>query len=98
MIAVLVTGMSGVGESTVLLELARRGHRVIDTDYGGWSEDIVSVEGTGVEQLWREDRMSDLLAQDSVGVLFISGTVANQGSSTTASTPWCRSDAPSTST
>jgi adenylylsulfate kinase-like enzyme len=28
---VLVTGMSGTGKSTVLTELRRRGHRVIDT-------------------------------------------------------------------
>jgi dephospho-CoA kinase len=27
---VLVTGMSGTGKSTVLDELARRGHRVVD--------------------------------------------------------------------
>jgi hypothetical protein len=34
---VLVTGMSGAGKSTLLIELARRGHRTIDTDYGGWT-------------------------------------------------------------
>jgi len=32
---VLVTGMSGTGKSTVLGELRRRGHRVVDTDYDG---------------------------------------------------------------
>ena len=36
---VLVTGMSGTGKSTALVELARRGHRVVDTDYGGWTEE-----------------------------------------------------------
>ncbi|HTZ43323.1 MAG TPA: hypothetical protein VMB79_05620 [Jatrophihabitans sp.] len=36
---VLLTGMSGTGKSTVLGELGRRGHRVVDTDYGGWGED-----------------------------------------------------------
>src|SRR5699024_7165199 len=34
---VLVTGMSGTGKSTVLGELERRGHVVVDTDYGGWT-------------------------------------------------------------
>ena len=32
----LVTGMSGTGKSTVLAELGRRGHRVVDTDAPGW--------------------------------------------------------------
>jgi len=31
-----VTGMSGAGKSTVLAELARRGHAVVETDEGGW--------------------------------------------------------------
>jgi NAD(P)-dependent dehydrogenase (short-subunit alcohol dehydrogenase family) len=38
-IVVLVTGMSGTGESAALAALARRGHRVVDTDYGGYSEE-----------------------------------------------------------
>ena len=36
---VLVTGMSGTGKSTVLAELARRGHAVVDTDERGWCEE-----------------------------------------------------------
>jgi hypothetical protein len=47
---VFVTGMSGTGKSSALAELARRGHRVVDTDYGGW------IEGEA-EPLWREDRI-----------------------------------------
>jgi dephospho-CoA kinase len=35
---VLVTGMSGTGKSAVLAELARRGYRVVDADYG---EDLI---------------------------------------------------------
>jgi dephospho-CoA kinase len=70
--AVLVTGMSGTGKSSVLIELARRGHRVVDTDYGDWIED-------GAEPLWREDRIDELLAADHEGTLFVSGCVANQG-------------------
>lgn len=53
---VLVTGMSGTGKSTVLAELGRRGHRVVDTDYSGWSEEVALPDGTGWQQLWREDR------------------------------------------
>jgi shikimate kinase len=63
----LITGMSGTGKSTVLIELARRGHRVQDTDYDGW----VLPDGT-----WDEPRMWALLnSEDSV---VVSGTVENQ--------------------
>jgi broad-specificity NMP kinase len=78
MAAVLVTGMSGTGKSTVLTELARRGHRVVDTDEPGWSEDVPAAGG-GTERLWREDEMAALLAAPSPGPLFVSGCVANQG-------------------
>lgn len=71
---ILVTGMSGTGKSTVLAELARRGHRIVDTDYDGWSE---NVDGAG--WLWREDRIDTLLTEHTEGALFISGTVSNQG-------------------
>jgi dephospho-CoA kinase len=69
---VLVTGMSGTGKSSALAELARRGHRVVDTDYGDWIEE-------GSERLWREDRIDALLTEHDDGVLFISGCVPNQG-------------------
>jgi hypothetical protein len=75
---VLVTGMSGTGKSTALVELARRGHRVLDTDYGGWTEDVPSSDG-GSERLWVEDRIGVLLEEHDDGVLFISGCVSNQG-------------------
>jgi dephospho-CoA kinase len=79
MTRVLVTGMSGTGKSTVLGELRRRGHRVVDTDHGGWSEDVTSPDGSSVEQVWCEERMSALLAEDAAESLFISGCVSNQG-------------------
>ena len=78
MAAVLVTGMSGTGKSAALAELARRGHRVIDTDDGGYSEEVPSAEAGGREQLWREDRIDALLDQHDDGVLFVAGCVANQ--------------------
>jgi adenylate kinase family enzyme len=76
---VLVTGMSGTGKSTVLTELAERGYRVVDTDYDGWSEDVPSADGLGSEHLWREDRVSALLAEDIAGLLIVSGCASNQG-------------------
>jgi dephospho-CoA kinase len=72
MTAVLVTGMSGTGKSSALAELARRGHEVVDTDYGGWIED----RG---EPVWREERIDELLDRHEEGVLFVAGCVANQG-------------------
>jgi dephospho-CoA kinase len=76
---VLVTGMSGTGKSSVLAELARRGHRVVDTDYGGWTDEVASTDGRPSEPLWREDRIDALLEAHDDGLLFVSGTVANQG-------------------
>ncbi len=74
MAAVLVTGMSGTGKSSALAELARRGHAIVDTDYGDWID-----EEPGAERLWREQRIDELLAEHEDGVLFIAGCVANQG-------------------
>ncbi|WP_194921329.1 AAA family ATPase [Catenulispora rubra] len=80
---VLVTGMSGVGKSTLLEELAARGFATVDTDYGDFHE---VVDG---ERLWRRDRIEAVLAAapaanvapaDEPGVLFVQGTVRNQGS------------------
>jgi len=65
--------MSGTGKSTVLAELERRGHRVVDTDGGGW------IDESGPEPLWREERIAALLDEDSDGALFVAGCVANQG-------------------
>jgi shikimate kinase len=60
--------MSGVGKSTLLAELSRRGHFVVDTDYGGW---------TSADGVWDEQRMAALLAEYAEVV--VSGTVDNQG-------------------
>lgn len=76
---VLVTGMSGTGKSAVLVELARRGRRVVDTDEAGYAEEVPSRDPGGREQLWREDRIAALLDRHADGVLFLAGCAANQG-------------------
>jgi broad-specificity NMP kinase len=76
---VLITGMSGTGKSATLGELARRGHRVVDLDDHHWSVEVSTDDNSGLEQLWREDRVADLLAEDADAPLFISGCASNQG-------------------
>ncbi|MCY7287391.1 MAG: AAA family ATPase [Cryobacterium sp.] len=68
MARILVTGMSGVGKSTLLVELARRGHETVDTDFGNWESPI---------GFWDEGRMAALLEHERDVV--VSGTVTNQG-------------------
>ncbi|WCI08768.1 AAA family ATPase [Arthrobacter sp. OVS8] len=73
MVAILLTGMSGVGKSSVLAELARRGFDTVDTDDGGW------IRRDGGEPLWHEPLMLRLLSSPRERPLFVQGTVANQG-------------------
>jgi shikimate kinase len=72
---VLVTGMSGTGKSSALYELRRLGFRVVDTDEPGWTEWSDRDGG----YVWREDRITELLARDGGRALYVSGTVSNQG-------------------
>ena len=60
--------MSGTGKTTLLNELARRGHLTVDTDYDGWELP---------DGLWDEPRMARLLA--STRAVVVSGTAENQG-------------------
>jgi dephospho-CoA kinase len=76
--------MSATGKSTVLAELAARGYKTVDTDYGGWTE-LVDLPGSSAsgprkprETLWREDRIETLLSTEDADVLFVSGTARNQ--------------------
>ena len=68
-----MTGMSGTGKSSALVELGRRGFRVVDTDSPLWSEWAED------EWLWREDRIAELLAADDERPLVVSGCMSNQG-------------------
>lgn len=74
---ILVTGMSGTGKSSVLLELARRGHQIVDTDSEEWSE-WVSADGEP-DWVWREEKITELLTGHSSGTLFVAGCKSNQG-------------------
>src|SRR5690349_6967330 len=64
--------MSGTGKSSALAELARVGHRVVDTDDPGW------IVERGAEPLWDLGRVGALLDRRRAGRLFVAGCVANQ--------------------
>jgi shikimate kinase len=87
---VLLTGMSGTGKSTLIVELAGLGYKAVDVDAGEWSEwveveflgDPTSGESPvepGRDWIWREDRIQALLSTEDADVLFISGCAANMG-------------------
>jgi dephospho-CoA kinase len=68
MTRVLLTGMSGVGKSTVAERLSALGYRVVDTDHGGFS--VVDEHG---HQHWDVRRVRRLLTTDDADVLFVVG-------------------------
>jgi broad-specificity NMP kinase len=72
---ILLTGMSGTGKSSALVELEKRGFEVVDTDRGGWCMWSDAEDG----YVWREDRIAELLGRDQGRTLYVSGTVSNQG-------------------
>ena len=79
---ILITGMSGTGKSSALAELARRGHRTVDTDSDEWCEWVTTTgQGGQPEQdwIWREDRLAALLKECQDGPLFVAGCKSNQG-------------------
>jgi shikimate kinase len=80
---VLITGMSGTGKSSVIRELAARGHRAHDLDTPEWSQWIDAdpsdalTPAEGKDWVWREDRVRRLLSTPEDGTLFISGCAEN---------------------
>jgi hypothetical protein len=78
MTRVLVTGMSGVGKSTVIAALGERGHRAVDTDSDTWSRWERLPDGS-LDWVWREDAIALLLAEDDARPLFLAGCKSNQG-------------------
>jgi len=77
--AILLTGMSGTGKSTVLLELAFRGWSTIDTDLPEWVEIADDTSAWPGERIWREGNMQRLLDAPRASPLAVAGTVRNQG-------------------
>jgi dephospho-CoA kinase len=75
---ILITGMSGVGKSSVVEELSRRGYPAIDIDTDEWCELQIDADGNA-ERQWREDKVQELLKQDFDLPLFVSGCESNQG-------------------
>jgi dephospho-CoA kinase len=80
---ILVTGVSGVGKSTVIAALGARGHRAVDTDYGGYCSPAPDTDPPGPTAepgwVWHEARMRRLLDSAEGPALFVSGCVPNQG-------------------
>lgn len=83
---ILLTGISGVGKSTVTEALAAQGYKSIDADSNHYSE-WVEVSGGSDEYggtvepnrdwVWREERIEPLLATEDTDILFVSGCAAN---------------------
>ena len=76
MAAILITGMSGTGKSTVLAALHERGYATADLD-DGWC--VPQDDGT---QLWDEravTRLLDAAAEAGDAPLFVAGCEANMG-------------------
>jgi shikimate kinase len=70
---VLLTGMSGTGKSTLVERLSALDHKAVDLD-DGWCEP--QPDG---RLLWREQAVSDLLAEEDADVLFVAGCEVNMG-------------------
>ena len=81
---VLLTGMSGVGKSTVIQELAARGYKAVDADNDGLSQwgtvpvDYPAGLTPGRAWIWQEDRIQALLATEDAEGLFLGGCAPNQ--------------------
>ena len=83
---ILLTGLSGVGKSTVIAALAARGYKAVDADcdeYSEWvavgdeSDPLGPPVEAGRDWMWREDRMQELLAIEDADILFVCGCAAN---------------------
>ena len=73
MSAILLTGMSGTGKSTVLAALRERGWATADLD-DGWC--VPQPDGT---QLWDEPAVTRLLDEHADGTIVVAGCEANMG-------------------
>lgn len=80
--------MSGTGKSALIGKLAALGYKAVDLDCDAYSEWVAvtgdsGTAGTPVEPgrdwMWREDRVQELLSNENVDVLFLSGCASNMG-------------------
>jgi thymidylate kinase len=74
--AVVVTGMSGTGKSTLLAALARRGWTAVDADDPSWCR---WEDGDDPGWFWREERILQLVDAPRLAPLVVAGTVPNLG-------------------
>lgn len=83
---ILLTGMSGVGKSAVIGELAARGYKAVDADSDEFSEWVEVSGDTSTlgspawgarDWMWREDRIQELLSTEDADMLFVSGCAEN---------------------
>jgi len=70
---VRLTGMSGVGKSSIISALRGKGYAAIDMDEPGWS--VHDAEGN---QHWCAERLRATMAAAGAGTLFVSGCAENQ--------------------
>src|SRR5579871_4309284 len=92
MSAVIITGTSGAGKSTVACELARRGFSVLESDEDPWLARFVDREGAlaqepespdlawPAEHFWNWDqaRLDALIQAAPAGTLYVCGGADNQ--------------------
>ncbi|MDV2884652.1 AAA family ATPase [Alkalihalophilus pseudofirmus] len=76
MAIIFITGLSGVGKSSALVQLEKEGYNVVDTD-NGYVKSIRN-EG-GEERIWDAEKITHVLEQYKQSHLFISGCYSNQG-------------------
>lgn len=83
---ILITGMSGTGKSTVILNLQARGYKAIDLDSDAFSiwvdaepdpADPDNEVQPGKDWVWDEKRVHELLDTRDVEYLFVSGCASN---------------------
>jgi shikimate kinase len=83
---ILITGMSGTGKSTVVLDLQARGYKSIDLDSDAFSiwvnvepdpDDPDNEVQPGKDWVWDERRVHALLDTRDAQYLFVSGCASN---------------------